>query len=199
MISLMFLFPAAMISALSAFTSQNIGAQKNERAVLAVKYGIIMTLAFGVLCCGLSQIISEPMSSWFSKDPLVIRSAGLYLRTYSIDCIIVAFSFCLNGYFCSINKSIVVLVHNAISSFCVRIPLVMLLNKLFPESMLPMGLASPIGSLVSLVICGIYLLILRKKKSEKKPQGVSERKESFYDEYNQKADESITESSTGRA
>lgn len=163
LINLMFLFPSAMMSALSAFTSQNIGAGKKERTVSAVKYGIAMTLAFGIMCCTLSQFIGEPMASFFSTDAAVIHSAGQYLKTYSIDCIIVAFSFCLNGYFCGIDKSIIVFIHNAISAFGVRIPLAMLLSNMFQDSMLPMGLASPIGSLVSLAICGGYLLWTRKK------------------------------------
>lgn len=163
LMNLMFLFPTAMMSALSAFTSQNIGAKKSGRAVTAVKYGIAMTFAFGVICCALSQFISEPMASFFSTDANVIHSAGQYLKTYSIDCIIVAFSFCLNGYFCGIDKSFVVFIHNAISAFCVRIPLALLLSNMFRESMLPMGLASPIGSLVSVGICVCCLLRINKK------------------------------------
>lgn len=163
LMQLMFLFPTAMMSALSAFTSQNIGARKEARAISAVKYGIVMTLAFGILCCTLSQFVGEPMASFFSTDAEVIHSAAEYLKTYSIDCIIVAFSFCLNGYFCGIDKSIIVFIHNAISAFGVRIPLAMLLSNMFQESMLPMGLASPIGSVVSLAICGGYLLWINKK------------------------------------
>lgn len=163
LINLMFLFPTAMMSALSAFTSQNIGAGKKERAVSAVKYGIMMSLAFGVICCTLSQLAGEPMAAFFSKDAAVIYSAGQYLKTYSIDCIIVAFSFCLNGYFCGIDKSILAFVPNVISIFVVRIPLAILLSNSFQSSMLPMGLASPIGSLVSLTICVGYLLWVKKK------------------------------------
>lgn len=164
LINLMFLFPTAMMSALSAFTSQNIGAGKKERAVLAVKYGIVMTLVFGIICCTFSQFVGEPMASFFTTDAAVIYSAGQYLKTYSIDCIVVAFSFCLNGYFCGIDKSIIVFIHNTISSFGVRIPLAMVLSNMFPDSMLPMGLASPIGSIVSLAICAGYLLWINRKQ-----------------------------------
>lgn len=163
-ISLLFLFPTAMMSALSAFTSQNVGAGKEGRAIQAVKYGIAMTLAFGVLSCTLSQFVGRPMAAFFSKDSAVVYSAAEYLKTYSLDCVIVAFSFCLNGYFCGIDKSIIVFIHNAISAFGVRIPLAMLFSNMFRESMLPMGLASPIGSVVSLMICGGYLLWLRKHR-----------------------------------
>lgn len=175
LIQLMFLFPTAMMSALSAFTSQNVGAKKEARAILAVKYGIVITLAFGLLSCTLSQFIGEPMASFFSTDAAVIHAAAEYLRTYSIDCIIVAFSFCLNGYFCGIDKSIIVFIHNSISAFGVRIPLAMLFSNMFSESMLPMGLASPIGSLVSLAICFGYLLWLSRKHKHhfRRKEGIS--------------------------
>jgi Na+-driven multidrug efflux pump len=123
-----------------------------------------MTLAFGVLSCTLSQFLGGTMASFFTTDKDVINSAAEYLKTYSIDCIIVAFTFCLNGYFCGIDKSIVVFIHNAISAFGVRIPLAMLFSNLFADSMLPMGMASPIGSLVSLAICVGYLLWINRTK-----------------------------------
>jgi putative MATE family efflux protein len=165
-IQLMFLFPTAMMSSLSVFTSQNVGAGKKTRAISAVKYGIVITLAFGILSCVFSQFVGESMALFFSTDTAVTHSASEYLKTYSIDCVIVAFTFCLNGYFCGIDKSIIVFIHNAISAFGVRIPLAMLFSNMFQESMLPMGLASPIGSMVSLVICAGYLLWIKVKHKD---------------------------------
>ena len=165
-IQLMFLAPKAMLSSLSAFTSHNVGAKKGERAVLAVKYGILITFVFGMISCLLSQFAGEQLVGFFSKDSEVIYSAAQYLKTYSIDCVVVSLSFCLNGYFCGIDRSIVVFIHNAISAFLVRIPLAMLFSNMYPETMLPMGLASPIGSFVSVIICGAYLLFIYLKNKK---------------------------------
>lgn len=52
---------------ISAFISLNIGAEKKERAVSTVIYGIVIMFVFGIICCTLSQFIGEPMASFFSR------------------------------------------------------------------------------------------------------------------------------------
>lgn len=55
--------------------------QKNNRVVSAVKYGILMTLTFGIMCCILRQFIEQSMASFFCTDTAAIHLAGQYLRT----------------------------------------------------------------------------------------------------------------------
>lgn len=79
-----------MMSALSAFTSQNICAGENERTVSIVKYCIMMTFVFGIMCCILSQFIYKPIASFFSIDTAVIHSAGrFYLFTNCLRMLVV--------------------------------------------------------------------------------------------------------------
>lgn len=165
-IMFMFLIPSAMLSAISAITAQNIGAGKRERVVLTVKYGIAITAAFGVLVCGCSQIFPETLTGIFTRDGDVIKAAGEYLRTYSIDCILVAFTFCINGYLCGSDKSFITFLHNTASIFAVRIPAALLLSRAFPDTLLPMGLASPLGSVFSGIICIGYLWWMKKKTAD---------------------------------
>lgn len=166
-IMFMFLVPSAMLSSISAITAQSIGAGKKERAVLTVKYGMLITAAFGIVVCGYSQLLPETLTGIFTKDVSVIKAAGEYLRTYSIDCILVAFTFCINGYLCGCDKSIVTFLHNTASIAFVRIPAALLLSRAFPDTLLPMGLASPMGSVFSIFICTAYLLW--SGKGHKKP------------------------------
>lgn len=163
LIMFMFLVPSAMLSAISAITAQNMGAGKRERAVLAVKYGILITAVFGAIMCAASWLIPDLLTGIFTKDPAVIEAAGEYLRTYSIDCILVAFTFCVNGYLCGQDKSIVTFIHNTISIFIVRIPVAYLLSELFADSLLPMGLASPLGSVLSILILLIYFSYVKRR------------------------------------
>lgn len=75
-------FQTVVMSVLSAFTSQNICAGENERTVSIVKYGIVMTVVFGIMCCILWQFVYEPMASFFFTDTAVSHSAGwFYLFT----------------------------------------------------------------------------------------------------------------------
>lgn len=75
-------FHTVVMSALSAFTLQNICAGENERTVSIVKYGIVMTFVFEIMCCILWQFTYESTTSFFSIDKAVIHSAGrFYLFT----------------------------------------------------------------------------------------------------------------------
>lgn len=168
-ISFMFLVPSAMLSSISAITAQNIGAGKRERAVLSLKYGMAITAVFGILVCGYSQLLPETLTGIFTRDAEVIAAAAEYLKTYSIDCILVAFTFCVNGYLCGCDKSFITFLHNLVSIVLVRIPAALLLSRAFPDTLLPMGLASPMGSMLSIVICSVYFLWRRKSvKGEKR-------------------------------
>lgn len=161
LIMFMFLVPSSMLSAITTITAQNIGAGNKARAILSLKYGIIITAVFGIIVCGTSQIIPTTLTGIFTKDSDVIAAAGEYLRTYSIDCILVAVTFCLNGYLCGIGKSAVTFIHNTISIFTVRIPVAFVLSAIFPNTLLPMGLASPAGSLLSIIILSIYFFTIK--------------------------------------
>jgi putative MATE family efflux protein len=169
LIMFMFLVPSSMLSAISAFTAQNVGAGKPERAVAAVKFGIGITALFGAAMCAISWTAPGLLTSIFSKEQAVILAANGYLKTYSIDCILVAVTFCLNGYLCGCEKSLVTFAHNTISIFLVRIPAAYFLSKAFPNSMLPMGLASPMGSLLPICILAGYFAF-QKRKSRKQQE-----------------------------
>lgn len=160
----LFLVPSAFSSAISAITAQNIGAEKPERAIKSVKYGIIITVSYGCIACILSQLFPMTFTSIFSTDTNVILAGADYLKTYMIDCILVGATFCLNGYLCGCGKSIVVFIHNTISIFLIRIPVAYLMSELFKDSLLPMGLASPLGSLLSIFILIGYFMVQRRKK-----------------------------------
>lgn len=161
----MFLVPSAMLSAISAITAQNMGAGKKERAALTLKYGIIITASFGTVMCAISWLMPDTLTGIFTKEPTVIEAAGEYLKSYSIDCILVGFTFCLNGYLCGQDKSIVTFIHNTISIFAVRVPVAYILSKLFADSLFPMGLASPMGSVLSILILIGYFAYTKKRRS----------------------------------
>lgn len=172
LIMFMFLVPSALLSSISAITAQNIGAGKPERAVQTRNFGMLIGMSFGAVMCLLSWLCPSALNGIFTSNPDVIRAADEYIKTYSIDCILAACTFCLNGYLNGMSKSIVTFVHNTIAIFCVRIPAAWLLSRAFPHTLLPMGLASPLGSGISLLILFLYFRVIQghsagKRKTEK--------------------------------
>lgn len=161
--SFIYMVPASMLSSISALTAQNRGAGNVDRAVKTTKFGICITAIFGILMLLLAEFVPQIFNGIFTSDPEVLKQANEYIKTYAIDFVLVAFVFCINGYLCGCEKSFVTFIHNVLSVFCIRIPVAWILSNAFPHSLEPMGLASPLGSVLSLIILGLYFL-LRKHR-----------------------------------
>lgn len=155
--------PSAFASAVATMTAQNMGAGRPERAFGALKRGIGYSLVFGVLVCIYAQLLPETLTGIFSSDPAVITAAAQYLRSYTIDCILVCFVFCINSYFSGSGKSVIAFAHSMVATFGVRIPLSYVISRLAEGTLYYMGLAAPAASLVSIVICSVILSRQRGK------------------------------------
>lgn len=158
LIGFMFLVPSAFLSAISAITAQNLGAGKKSRAKQTLRYGLMITVAWGIICVAYSQFLPQTLLGLFTKDNAVITAGSEYLRAYAFDCLFAAVHFCFSGYFCGSQKSGISFLHNIISIITVRIPGAFFASLWFPDTLYPMGLAAPLGSLLSALICiGFYL------------------------------------------
>ena len=170
-ISFLFLVPSSMLSTVSALGAQNIGAGKPERARLTLRYAACIAICFGVCMMILMQFAAEPVVSLFtdraqSDGAEVIRLGGQYMRGYVWDCIFAGVHFSFSGYFCACGRSGLSFLHNISAILLVRVPGVYLTSLFFPDSLFPMGLATSMGSLLSVIICVIaYTVILSGKKS----------------------------------
>lgn len=160
-ISFLFLVPSAMLSSISAISAQNAGAGKHGRARTTLRYGILLSVSFGLLAAFVCQFFSEPLLGLFSRDPEVIRLGGQYLRSYVFDCAAAGIHFCFSGYFCAYGKSFLSFIHNLASILLIRIPGAYLASVCFPDTLYPMGLAAPAGSALSALICIAFYLALR--------------------------------------
>ena len=168
MISFLFLVPSSMLSTVSALCAQNIGAGKEDRARGTLRYAIMIAAGFGILVSILIQFIAEPAVGLFTTDATVRMMGGQYIRGYIFDCIFAGIHFSFSGYFCACGRSEFSFLHNIIAILLVRIPGVYLTSKLFPATLLPMGMATACGSLLSVGICVIVYLWLREHGVERK-------------------------------
>lgn len=162
-ISFLFLVPSSMLSTVSALGAQNIGADKPERAKQTLRYAIYLAAGFGIVISILIQFIAEPVVSLFTSDGDAILAGGQYLRGYIWDCFFAGIHFSFSGYFCACEKSGISFLHNIIAIVLMRVPGVYITSKLFPATLLPMGLATATGSLVSVIICVIAYCIIERK------------------------------------
>lgn len=166
-IGILFLVPSSMLQTVSALSAQNIGAGKPERARLTLRYACVMAVTWGIAACVCMQFQAEPVIRLFSKDSEdVIRLGSQYMHGYVWDCIFAGIHFCFSGYFCAYGRSGISFLHNFLSIVCVRIPLAYFASKCFAETLFPMGLASPGGSALSVIICvGAFWWMEKQRKN----------------------------------
>lgn len=163
-ISFLFLVPSSMLSTVSALGAQNIGAGKPERARATLKYAIWIAFGFGILIAIVIQFVAEPIVGLFTADTSAVIAGGAYMRGYIFDCVFAGIHFSFSGYFCACGRSELSFLHNILSILLVRIPGAYFTSVQFPSTLLPMGIATAVGSLFSVLICVIAFCVLRRKE-----------------------------------
>ena len=152
-ISAMFIVPSSMLAAVSALSSQNLGAGKPERAAQTLKYAAMIATGYGIAVVLVIELVAEPLLGCFTTDAAVVLMGCQYIRGYIVDTIFAGIHFSFTGYFAACGKSYVGFFHNIIAIVLVRVPGSYLASRLFAGTLLPMGLAAPAGSLLSVMIC----------------------------------------------
>ena len=171
-ISFLFLVPSSMLSSVSALASQNLGAGKDDRAKETLYWALVIAVTFGVVVSVIIQFIAPWVVGLFTSDEAVIRSGTQYLKGYVLDTIFAGIHFSFSGYFCALGLSGISFIHNIIAIVLVRIPGVYLLSSLYPDNLLPVGLATVSGSILSALICTVAYWIIGKKEEKTGQVGI---------------------------
>ncbi len=162
-IGFLFLVPSSMLSAVSALGAQNLGAGKPERAKQTLFWAIGLACGFGAVTVVAVQFLAEALVGLFTPDQAAVLAGGQYLRGYIWDSFFAGVQFSFSGYFCACGRSGLSFLHNFLSIVCVRIPGAYLTSRLFPQTLLPMGLANAAGSLFS--ICARWICPCRRSRT----------------------------------
>ena len=156
------LIPSAYMQSMSAFVAQNMGALKYERARKALWYGIVSSLAVGIVIGYFTFFHGDVLAGIFAKDAAIIAPAAEYLKAYAIDCVLTAFLFCFIGYFNGCGNTTFVMIQGIIGGICVRLPVSWAMSKMMPVSLFRIGLATPISTVVQIVLCvGFFAIVQR--------------------------------------
>ena len=110
-----------------------------------------------------AQVFPASVLQIFRAEPAVISAGTAYLRTFSIDFMLVAFGFCFLGFFNGCGRTAFSMVNGVAASLLVRLPLAWILSVTLSGSLMAIGLAAPAATLVSVVAEIIYLRLGRWK------------------------------------
>lgn len=161
-ISAVFIVPSSMLASVSALAAQNIGAGKHGRADKTLRYATMITSIYGVIVAVIMQFVSAWAVGIFTADAAVIVLGSQYIKGYIWDCIFAGIHFSFSGYFCAYGKSYIGFVHNILSIVLVRVPGSYLASKLYTGTLFPMGLAAPAGSVLSVIICVVAYIWMKR-------------------------------------
>ncbi len=158
------LVPSSFSQAMAAFVAQNAGANRYDRAVKALRYGIGVSFLIAILMFYLAFFRGDLLAGLFSKDREVILAAADYLRSYGIDCLLTPIFFCFIGFYNGIGMTRFVMLQGIVSAFFVRVPVSYLMSRRVPVSLFHIGLATPFSSALQIVMCLGFMAYLRKKE-----------------------------------
>ena len=140
----------ALGSALASLIALNVGAKQT------LKYAIMISLAFAIVVTTICEIDGTILTRIFTNNQDVIKNGVLYLKMYSIDCLLISFLFCINGYLNGYERTVFTMVHSLVVAFVGRIPLTLLFSKIPNVTLFHMGIAAPLSTMISLIMIFIY-------------------------------------------
>ena len=159
----LFLIPLAFGSALATFVGQNVGANKHQRAKKGLSVSLKISLCFALAMIAFSLLFGKQLIGIFTKDSEVIIAGNEYLKAYCFDIFFTAFLFCYLGYLNGYGKTTFTMICGVTGAFAFRIPLTYAFSLITPTNLFLIGLATPIGTLVELIMIFFYYLHLKKE------------------------------------
>ena len=163
MISFLFIVPSSMGATVSALTAQNAGAGKGDRARQVLKDAMTISVVYGCLITVLMWLVAPAFIGFFAKDAAVVAAGTGYMRSYIFDAIFAGIHICFSGFFAAYGKSYIGFAHNVLAVALIRVPGAWLLSNAYSDTLFPMGIASPCGSILSAVICVIAFTVLNRR------------------------------------
>ena len=157
------LIASAFMQSMSAFVAQNYGAGQMTRARKALHYGMAVSFAIGVVMFAVTFFHGNVLAGIFSSDQAVVMAAADYLKAYAIDCLFTAIFFCYTGFYNGIGQTRFVMIQGILGAFCVRVPVSYIMSIQAEPSLFHIGLATPMSSILQLVLCVGFMLVLKKK------------------------------------
>ena len=114
-----------------------------------------ISLAFAALLFAWVQLSPESVLAIFTSDQAIIASGVPYLRSASLEYLLVAAVFPLNGFFNGCGRTRFTMINGLLATLAVRAPLAYLLGA---SGLFGIGFAAPLASLFQILIgLGYYI------------------------------------------
>ncbi|MGN1081685.1 MAG: MATE family efflux transporter [Acutalibacteraceae bacterium] len=164
-IAFIMLVPSAVMTGVTAFVAQNIGAGNKQRAKRVMFTAVKAGTVGGVILFAVGFFFGGQVASLFSNDEAAIAQASYFLKGFAPDCILTCTLFSFIGYFSGCKNTKAVMIQGVTSSFLIRLPLAYLFSSAPNPQMWKIATATPISTIYGIAFCVIYWFI--RKRNEK--------------------------------
>lgn len=115
--------------------------------------------------------VTAPILPALVRFALPILGAVFLQTMYGAVDMLVAVLFCMIGYFNGREQTLFVMLQGIAGAFGVRIPVSYLMSRIEPVSLFGVGMATPCSSVVQILLCVGYLIMLKKRSRKKSTTG----------------------------
>lgn len=122
-----------------------------------------ISVVYGCLITVLMWLVASAFIGFFAKGPAVVAAGTGYMHSYIFDAIFAGIHICFSGFFAAYGKSYIGFAHNVLAVALIRVPAAWLLSNAYSDTLFPMGIASPCGSILSAVICVVAFTVLDRR------------------------------------
>lgn len=120
---------SALQAAITTMTAQSIGAGNMKRGKQAFLYGFGISMTFGVSMCLVAHLWPQVLLGIFSDDAELIAVGIDFLKAYSLEYPIMAFTWIIHAFFTGCGHTLIPSIDGILASFVCRIPLALLFSK----------------------------------------------------------------------
>lgn len=146
----------ALAGAISTIAAQNMGAGKPKRAAKALRISIVSAFLSSFLFFLWATVAPQSILQLFKAEEEVILAGCQYLRYFRFDFLLVAFGFTMNGFFNGCGRTFFAMMNGMAASVFIRIPLTYVFTYIQPESLVGVGAAIPMATLISVIFALMY-------------------------------------------
>lgn len=154
----------AMNAAISAMVAQNIGAQKEDRAIKTMLTGMGISYVITVSIFIFTRFFPQEVLRMFSNDSELIETGIPYLFAFCFDYLLVPAAFSMMGFFIGTGHTTFSLICNILTAIVIRIPMAYLLSETAGLGLPGVGYAVPLATAATIILCLWFFFSGRWKK-----------------------------------
>lgn len=157
---------SAMQTAVTTMAGKSLGAGQVDKAKRSLRIGLCICLAAGTVLFTIVQLFPQQCLAVFSSDGDILRVGVTFLRMYSIEYLLMPFTFSINAFLSATGHTWMPMINGLIASLILRVPLAKLFSLFMGFPGISLGSsAAVLGAIIS--CCIFYYSGLWKRSFEK--------------------------------